>query len=134
MKVGIWIDKRVAKIVAIEKGDEQLIIVESDVEEFHPKGGSGSKIKGGPQDVVQDSKYTKREKHQLRSYFDKIIELLPEITSLVVFGPSQAGQKFADHLSQSHNKLHDKLSGVAVADSMTDNQVKAWVRDYFKSV
>lgn len=132
MKAGIWIDKRVAKIVVIEKSDEQLISVESNVEEFHPKGGSGTKLKGGPQDVVQDSKFLEREKHQIKTYFDKIIDLLPPLDALIIFGPAQTGQKLAEEIALYHKDLDYKLKGVEIADSMTDNQVKAWVRDYFK--
>lgn len=43
MKVGIWNDKREAKIVAIDKGHEQMVIVNSDIEEYNPNGGIGSK-------------------------------------------------------------------------------------------
>lgn len=131
MKVGIWIDKREAKIVVIDKSDEQLISVNSNIEEYHPKGGSGTKIKGGPQDVVQDSKFNEREKHQLKFYFDEVISLLPELNSLVIFGPSQTGKKLADEISLHYKDLNNILNEVETADSMTDNQVKAWVRDYF---
>jgi stalled ribosome rescue protein Dom34 len=131
MKVGIWIDKREAKIVVIDKGNEQMTIVNSDIEEYNPKGGSGSKQKGGPQDVVQDSKYSHREKHQTKSYFERIIDLLPKLDALVIFGPAQTGQKFADDISMNHNNLDGKVRGVETADSMMDNQVIAWVRDYY---
>lgn len=65
---GIWIDKRNAKIV-VYGGDEEFHVVKSSIEEFNPKGGSGTSFKGGPQDVVQDSKYTNREKHQEKLFF-----------------------------------------------------------------
>ena len=131
-KVGIWIDKRLAKIISIENTEVHLTTIKSDLEEYRPKGGSGTRMKGGPQDVVQDSKYLEREKHQLKAYFNKVIISLPEFDSLVIFGPSQTGQKFADELSNYHKDLHGKITGVETADSITDNQLKAWVKQYFE--
>ena len=132
IKVGIWIDKRLAKIISIENSGELLTTIKSNVEEYHPKGGSGTKMKGGPQDVVQDSKYLEREKHQLKSYFNKVITSLSDVDSLVVLGPSQTGQKFANELFNNHKALHSKIMGVETADSMADNQLIAWVKQYFE--
>jgi hypothetical protein len=131
-KVGIWIDKRSAKIISIENGGELRTTIKSNLEEYHPKGGSGTKMKGGPQDVVQDSKFLERKKHQLKAYFNKVITSLPDVDTFVVFGPSQTGQKFADELFNSHKDLYSKIRGVETADSMTDNQLKAWVKQYFE--
>ncbi len=133
MKVGIWIDKRQAKIISNEGGGELLTTVDSSLEEFHPKGGSGTRMKGGPQDVVQDSKYLEREKHQFKTFFNQVVTNLPAVDSLVIFGPAQTGQKLADELANSHKDLHQKLKGVEIVDSITDNQLKAWVRSYFEN-
>jgi hypothetical protein len=131
-KVGIWMDKRTAKIVSIDQGGEFVSTIDSGVDEFHPKGGSGTSMKGGPQDVVQDSRYTEREKHQMKAFFNEVMGSLPECDSLVVFGPAQTGQRFMDELSSKHKALSSKAAGVEKADSMTDNQAIAWVRDYFR--
>lgn len=131
-KAGIWIDKRSAKIITIENGEVRLTTVPSNVEEYNPKGGSGTRMKGGPQDVVQDGKYLEREKHQLRAYFNAVIDCLLDAEALVIFGPSQTGQKLADEIKHHHKGLHEKLKGVEAADSLTDNQIKAWVKQYFE--
>jgi hypothetical protein len=130
--IGIWMDKRVAKIIAVDDGGKLIKTVTSEVEEFNPKGGSGSRFKGGPQDVVQDSKYLERELQQLKAYFDKVAEQLPEFDSLVVFGPSQTPGRFYDRLLQQNKYLDGKTIKVEKADSMTDNQTVAWARDYFE--
>lgn len=132
LNVGIWIDKRVAKIITIEEDKELLATIISNIEEYNPKGGSGSRMKGGPQDVVQDSKYLAREKHQLKAFFQDIISDLPDVDSLVIFGPSHTGKKLANELFQNYKSIHSKLNGVLKADSLTDNQLKAWVKQYFE--
>ena len=131
-KMGVWMDKRQAKIISIEGGGKILTTIQSGIEEYHPKGGSGTKVKGGPQDVVQDGKYLEREKHQMKSYFEKVVNSLGEVHALVVFGPSQTGQKFVDELLDHHKNFHGKIAGLERSDTMTDNQLVAWVREFFE--
>ena len=130
-KIGIWIDKREAKIIRLEDGRETQKSVRSEVEEYHPKGGSGSRAKGGPQDVVQDSKYTNREKQQLKDYFNQVITHIINADAIVITGPAETGEKLNKELEQNHSAIHSKVSSVEKADVMTDNQLMAWVKDYF---
>lgn len=130
-KIGIWIDKRTAKITSSEKKEMNILTIKSSIEEFHPKGGSGSKIKGGPQDVVQDSKYLERTKHQYKEFFDSIAKQIKSADALVIFGPAQTGKKFSTMLSKFHPALFLKVKSVVACDSITDNQIKAWVSNYF---
>lgn len=131
--IGIWIDKREAKIVSIEAGNERFDTIVSDIEEFHPSGGSGTKQKGGPQDVVQDSKYLEREKHQLAEFFKHITAYITGADAIVIFGPAQVGEKLYTELAKKHPQLHQKVVSLEKADNMTDNQVKAWVREFYNS-
>ena len=41
--------------------------------------------------------------------------------------------KFKKELESSYEEINVKVKDVQTADSMTDNQVKAWARDYFKT-
>ena len=130
---GIWLDKKKAHIVDIEDGNEHLRTIESDVETFHVHGGSGTRFKGGPQDVVQDSKYLEREKHQLKNYFSDIINEVQDSDSIAIFGPAETFVKFQKELEDNHEFLSKKVKGISRADSMTKNQVKALVRDFYGS-
>lgn len=130
---GIWLDKDKALIVTLEDGVESLNKRISNVEHYHIHGGSGTRFKGGPQDVIQDSKYLEREKHQLKQYFSDIASEIKETDAIVIFGPVEANEKFSKELHENYKSLSTKIKGVIKTDSMTDNQVKAWVRDFFKS-
>ena len=130
--IGVWIDKQKAHIVTIENDKEQFKTVNSEIEDYNVSGGSGTKFKGGPQDVVQDSKYLEREKHQLKSYFKEIASKIDNADSLIIFGPANTNEKFNKELQKNYKKLSAKVKEVRRADSMTNNQVKALVRDYFK--
>ncbi|WP_298895282.1 hypothetical protein [uncultured Psychroserpens sp.] len=130
---GIWLDKDKALIITIEKEQETLQTIPSNIEHYRIHGGSGTRFKGGPQDVVQDSKYLEREKHQLKQYFKTIVEEIKDTDALVIFGPAGTNEKLNEELQKNYKSLSTKIKGVQKADSMTDNQVKAWVRHFFKS-
>ena len=80
--VGVWLDKEKALIVNVKNGIESINTIVSQVENFHIHGGSGSKFKGGPQDVRQDSKYLEREKHQLKGYFKDVASEIEDLMLL----------------------------------------------------
>lgn len=129
--VGIWLDKDEAHIVTIENKTESLKTVPSNMEHFRIHGGSGSRQKGGPQDVVQDSKYLEREKHQHKAYFKELVGHLERADNIAIFGPAQTLDRFAKHLKEKHLPLYNKVAAVHKADSMTNNQIIALVRNFF---
>ncbi|WP_299001604.1 hypothetical protein [uncultured Tenacibaculum sp.] len=130
--VGVWLDKEKAFVITIENGTEDMKMIESNIETFRIHGGSGTRFKGGPQDVVQDSKYLEREKHQTKRYFSELAAEVDNADSLAIFGPAETFEKFKRELESSHKELDAKVKAVKRVDSMTDNQVKALIRDFFK--
>lgn len=132
-KIGIWLDKEKAHVVTLKNDTENFETILSELDFFHPKGGSGTKFKGGPQDVVQDSSYLERETHQLKKYFGIIAEKVKDADALALFGPAQAYEKLRKELELSHPQLAAKITSVVKVDSMTDNQVKALVRDFYNT-
>jgi stalled ribosome rescue protein Dom34 len=130
--IGIWLDKEKAHIVSLENAKETLETIVSEVENFRIHGGSGTRLKGGPQDVVQDSKYLEREKHQLKNYFKNITEEINNADALVIFGPAEAYQKFYKELKENYHPLSKKVKEARTADSMTEKQIIALVRDLYK--
>lgn len=132
IKTGVWLDKKKALIVKLENGKENFFSIQSNVEDYHISGGSGTKAKGGPQDVVQDSKYLEREKHQLKKYFKELVSYLDDAEEIALFGPAGTNEKFSKELNKKYKKIGDKVSEIKKADSMTNNQVVALVKKYFK--
>jgi hypothetical protein len=132
-QTGVWLDKDRALIVTIENSEENLKIIPSNIEHYHVYGGSGTRFKGGPQDVVQDSKYLEREKHQLKAYFKEIVSTISNTDALLIFGPAETFEKFEKELNLNYKDLSTKIKAVKKADSMTNNQVISRVRKFFKS-
>ncbi|WP_420322016.1 hypothetical protein [Flagellimonas sp.] len=130
--IGIWMDKEKAKIVTLKDGKVRMETLYSEIEFFNPKGGSRSKTRWGPQDVVQDSKYLEREKHQTKIYFEKLLPFLKDVNGIAIYGPAEIFEKFTAELNENHPEIAKKVKIATTKDSMTDNQVKAMVRDFFK--
>ncbi len=125
-------DKEKAKIVVLQNEEEHMETITSDMEFYNPKGGSRSKTRWGPQDVVQDSKYLEREKHQMRAYFKKLVPKLVDADKIALFGPANTIEKFNAELEENHKNISEKIEAVSKKDSMTDNQIKALMRDFFE--
>ncbi|RDY58044.1 hypothetical protein [Flagellimonas nanhaiensis] len=131
-QIGIWLDKQEALGVILEDGKEKSIFtIPSELDFFNPKGGSRSKTRWGPQDVVQDSKYLETEKHQLKRYFAKIAQELVDADQLALFGPAEAPDKFMRELESNYPQLANKVKLKEKTDSMTQNQFKALVKRSF---
>ena len=131
--IGIWLDKEKAHIITLENEKETMNTIKSEVENYRIHGGSGTRFKGGPQDVVQDSRYLEREKHQLKAYFKEIASEIKNSDACVIFGPAETKDKLNKELQEKYKNIGLKVQGINVADSMTENQLKAWVRDFFRA-
>lgn len=132
-KVGIWIDKEKAHIVTLTEATDKFETIFSNIENYHVAGGSGTRFKGGPQDVVQDSKYLEREKHQFKAYFKDIVAEIKEANMIVIYGPAQTGEKLVKEVNEQYKDLSYKIKAQLTADNMTDNQFRALVKDFFKN-
>lgn len=130
--IGVWLDKEKAHIVGISEGGEKFETLLSEIEVFHPKGGSGTKsAKWGPQDVVQDSKYLEREKHQYKSYFKDLANAIKNADFIALFGPAGTAEMFKKELDENYPLIAAKVKTVTKVDSMTDNQIIKMVREFF---
>ncbi len=132
--IGIWLDKEKAHMVFLDKDSEKFETLLSEIENYRPSGGSGTKTaKWGPQDVVQDSKFLEREKHQHKAYFKKLVVAIKSADNIALFGPAETALRFKKELDKNYPELAAKVKTVEKADSMTNNQVKKLVRDFFKT-
>ena len=130
--IGIWLDKEKAHKITLTEESEKFETLLSDIEVFHPKGGSGTKsAKWGPQDVVQDSKYLEREKHQYKIYFKNLANAIKMADAIAIFGPAETADKFKKELDENYPLLAAKVKTVTKADSMTDNQIRKLIREFF---
>jgi hypothetical protein len=126
-------DKKEAFVVTLADGDTEMRTIASDVEFFNPKGGSRSKTPWGPQQVVHDDRYTARETQQLNRYYDSLTKAIGDAEAIVLFGPAGTNAEFKKRLDTVHPAIGARVKDVLTADSMTENQVKALIREYFQN-
>jgi hypothetical protein len=133
-QIGIWLDYKEAWLVRIDEekgGAPEMKHVESEIEWGVAKGGSRSKTPWGPQGGISESAHEARRKQEEKNYFEAVIrEIQPDTDEIMIFGPAEAklGLK---HTIDAIKNFRPEIVAVQSADSMTQNQLVARVRDFF---
>lgn len=129
--VGIWLDYRDAYIVFINNDSEKTLHLTSHIDESHPVGGSGTSTPYGAQEAISETKYLHRRQQQEKQYYLSIIEKLSPRDGIYIMGPSQAKIGLEQEMSKKPGQAGEILA-VESCNRITDNQIKAKVRDFFK--
>ncbi len=128
--IGIWIDLKEAIIVKGKTLEEQTLVkIDSNIDVGNVKGGAGSSTPYGPQDAVSESKFLEKKNHELQSYFDRVAEVIQGANLVLVCGPAETKNKLQEDLWNRH-AFKKTVFYQKTADSMTDNQFKALVREF----
>ena len=127
-KVGIWIDKTRANIISFIDNKPKATLLKSQIETYHPKGGSRSKTPYGPVITVKEKSFLEREKRQHKLFFDQIWNIVKEKDAMVIIGPSQMKEELVLYINKRKGPKPQIIS-VQSADSMTDNQIVAVIKD-----
>jgi len=133
MKAGIWLDNHKAFIVYLSNnnGKEKMIRVDSAVEDFHIHGGAAAPSPYGAHAAVSESKLLERKKQQLNKYFKTVKEKIKGCDAIYICGPAGAKLGLGKEIVQD-KALKEKLTQVESCDSMTENQIIAQVKAFFK--
>ncbi len=132
-KGGIWIDRKRAYIITLENNGAQLETVVSKVENTDSDfSGLKDFEKSGAQEIVKDRRVLEIKKHAIKNYFKQIVASLEDLDSIVIYGPADMPLIFSKELATNYPNLHKKVVDVLKADSMTENQIKAMVSNYYK--
>lgn len=130
-QTGIWIDGSKALVVKLKNNTEHLSTIEAEIENrihHFDEGDKGSFM--GSSHINNERTFDERAKHQTEGYLKDVIEKVKDADELFVFGPGE----IKIHLREQIMNIVDlapKLKAVETADSMTDNQVVAKVKDFF---
>ncbi len=128
---GIWIDKKNAHIISCINNIETVDTIISEIEDFKT---NNNVQKSGAKDVVKDRKNLEREKHYLKAFFKNINSKIEDADNIVIFGPAQTGEKFITELRHINPGILPRIRSTKKADSMTENQMKSWVREFFNNL
>jgi hypothetical protein len=131
-KTGVWIDKHKAIFLSFIGNEFKIKTIESEIEtRERVDGESGHISRFGSQSVSPESKKENRLNEQKKVFLKKVMDQLAHSDEFVVFGPADMKLSLAKVLKEKP-LLNSKLKGLEDADDMTENQMSAWVKTYFK--
>lgn len=120
-----------ASIVTIAGEAAELKKVKSKIHHHNVKGGSRSSTPYGPQGSVSEKASLERFKNEMKSYFKELKQEIQNADGLYIFGPAKTKVLFHKNL-QENKALAEKVLCVDSSDSMSDNQIMAQVKEFFK--
>lgn len=130
--IGIWIDTQKAVLIKLSNGDQTVKTIESHIDTKVRTPEESKKYGRFEGHYTTYEKNWANKKITQTTHFLKI--LLTEIDdcdAVVIFGPSIMKTIFEKEIKNDLN-LIGKLMGIFDADSMTENQMVAWVKDFYK--
>lgn len=130
-KVGVWIDLDRAVLIGIHGDTHTVVTLDSPVEHRVRTEGEGKDFsRFGDQYIDHERSREARREQQIRQYARAVAAHLSGAEQIVIFGPAQMKDWLRKTILEQPI-LASRLKAVESADSMTESQMVAWVRDYF---
>ena len=132
-RAGIWIDQRDAILVQLSDADRAETITQFRSEAEKQTRRSADRTTGAfePVNVEADDTRDRKFNADLAQYFDAIASQLTTIEQLLIVGPGEAKVHFKKHLETGYRA--PQTVTVETADRITDAELVAKVKDFFKS-
>jgi hypothetical protein len=129
--VGLWIDHRKAVIVAISELGETTKEIDSDAERQPGRmAGVRSTVPYESQYVRADDVRERKFSARLRNYYEEVVAAVRDAESILIFGPGEAKGELEKRLRL--HRLGERVTAVQTVDRMTDREIAAKVREYFR--
>jgi hypothetical protein len=126
--IGVWIDKSQARIIS---PTEILETIPSAIENRPRYEGQGKEYgRFGSQYLTLEKSKQKRLQHQEQAYLKNILNAVKSYDQIMIFGPASMKKRLKNYLDEEH-LTRGKVIDVIIAEKMTDNQLVAFVREYF---
>ena len=118
---GVWLDNQNAMIITRIPGDQNGdYAIQTKVKATENRGGGS-----------EHSMNNAKQSHNLK-YFKSLSGMLLNYDEILVFGPGKSQEQFQNHL-QEDPQFKSKKIVIDSAEQLTDPQMIAKVRDFFKS-
>lgn len=132
--IGIWIDTKQAIIIKLSDDDHSVKIIESDIETRERFDGESKKFgRFGGQYMTFEKNKLNRKNEQTNQYIKNLLKEVQNCDSVVLFGPSKMKNIFEKEIN-NNIQLADKLVGIFNSKLLTENQMVAWVKDFYKKI
>ncbi|WP_372792891.1 hypothetical protein [Lutibacter sp.] len=132
--IGIWIDTKQAVIIKLLNDTHSVKVIESNIETRERIDGESKKYgRFGGQFMTYEKNKLNRKIEQTNQYVKNLLKEVENCDSVVLFGPSKMKTIFEKEL-KSNMQLANKLIGVSNSKLLTENQMVAWVKDFYKEI
>jgi len=129
--IGIWIDTKQAIVVKLSNNHHSLKKIESNIITRERVPGESKKFgRFGGQYLTYEKNRKNRKNEQINVYLKSLFKEMMNSDSIVVFGPSNMKNILAKEI-KNNLQFKNNLIGVANSDHLTDNQIVAWVKNFF---
>ena len=131
--IGIWIDTKQAVIIKLLNGNQHSIKkIESNIELRERFDDVTSKYgRFGNQYLTYEKNRLNRKNEQTNQYMKTLVKEVDNCDAIVLFGPSNMKKIFEKEIKKNL-RIANKLIGVSNSGLITENQMVAWVKDYYK--
>ena len=130
-QTGIWLDHEKAMIITLDNDKYKISNIESDIITRERIDGETKKYgRFGDQSLSQEKHKERRVKEQTFNYLKNLLKEINDVDELVLFGPANMKKELEKHILDD-TTLAPKLKAVVSADSMTENQMVAWVKKFY---
>jgi hypothetical protein len=117
-------------VAVTDKGEEIRLVISTVEKQPGRSGGLRSTTPYESQLVPADDSRERRSTGLLNIYYNAVIASIRDAESILIFGPGEAKGELKKRLVR--NQLRGRIVGIETIDRMTDRQIAAKVRRYFK--
>ncbi len=130
-KTGVWIDTKKAVLVILEKKQHTVSTIHSFIKSRERIPGEVKwYTRFGSSFFNFEKKKERRKNHDVQKYLRKVINEIKDSDEIVVFGPGQMKTELEKNIRNEPSMI-SIMKSIETTDSMTDNQVIAWVKNYY---
>lgn len=129
---GVWLDGKEAFILKSTEAGRSVKHIHSDIETHERIKGEGKAFtRMGNLYIDPEKSQENRREHQAERFFEKIAKELEDAGDFIVFGPAQIKLAFSKWIGGQSGVKH-KLLDTLTADKMSENQMFAFIFDYYQ--
>lgn len=130
-EIGLWIDHSQAVMVITLDQEEEIKHITSNMDKhIHYSGTSEPDV---PSKTHNDTREDERDQSfdtELNHYYDEVISYLHNARSILILGPDEAKVQLQKRLEDQG--ANHPIVTIKSTDKMTDKQITAEVRKYFR--
>jgi len=131
--IGIWIDTKQAFIIKLLNNKHSIKKIDSNIETRERILGESKKYgRFGNQYLTYEKNTENKRKNQTTIFFKILLKEIVNYNSIVLFGPSNMKNLFEKEIKKNKQFTY-KIISVSTTKLLTENQMVAWVKNFYKN-